>query len=108
MKNEVIKQQVSPGFSRKIAYLENMMIAVCDFTDGPADQPDPKHSHPHEQITYVAEGEVLFFMGEEKFHLSQGDIITIPTGVPHCIQKLSSKIILVDSFCPVRKDFLDK
>lgn len=108
MENRIIKQAVSPGFKRTLAFLENMMVAVCDFTDGPSDNPDPKHSHPHEQITYVAEGEVFFFLGEEKLHLKKGDVVTIPTGVPHSIQKLCDKIILVDSFCPVREDFLHK
>lgn len=108
MEKNIINQQVSPGFNRKLAFLQNMMVTVCNFEDGPADQPDPLHSHPHEQITYVAEGEVLFFRGEDRFHLRKGDIITIPSGVPHSIQKLSSRIILIDSFCPVREDFLNK
>ncbi|HLP74195.1 MAG TPA: cupin domain-containing protein [Bacteroidales bacterium] len=108
MKNQTIYEEVSRGFNRKLAFLENIMVAVCDFTDGPTENPDPKHSHPHEQITYVAEGEVFFFMGEEKFHLKKGDVITIPSGVPHSIQKLCNKIILVDCFSPVRKDFLQK
>lgn len=106
MQNEIINQELSPGFSRKLAYLDNMMVAICDFTDGPSDKPDPKHSHPHEQITYVSEGEVLFFRGDEKFHLKKGDVITIAPEVPHSIQKLCDKIILVDCFSPVREDFL--
>ena len=102
----VLHEKVSPGFERTIAYLENLMVVVCHFTNGPSADPDPPHYHPHEQITYVAEGELIFFRGDEEMVLSKGDIVTIPSGVPHCIKTLSNRVILIDSFSPVRKDFL--
>jgi mannose-6-phosphate isomerase-like protein (cupin superfamily) len=106
--NKLIKEKLSPDFERTIAYLENLMIVVCDFTNGPMDVPDPPHSHPHEQISYVAEGELLFFKENKEYHLQKGDIITIPSGIKHCIKTLSDHVRLVDSFHPVRKDFLNK
>ena len=102
----LIHENVSPGYKRTMAYLNNLMVTVCTFTNGPAQEPDPPHSHKHEQITYVAEGKLIFFMGDEKKSLSQGDIVTIPSGIPHCIQTLSDRVVLIDSFSPVRKDFL--
>jgi len=104
----LIREKVSPIFERTIAHLENLMVVVCEFTGGPAKEPDPPHSHPHEQITYVAEGELFFFRGEEKLKLSKGDMVTLPSGVPHCIQTLCERVVLIDSFSPVRKDFLKK
>jgi quercetin dioxygenase-like cupin family protein len=100
------REDISPGRSRRIAHLEKLMVVVFDFDDGPMAVPEPPHSHPHEQITYVAEGELLFFKGSQKFHLLKGDIITIPAGSLHCIQTLTSHTRLVDSFCPLRDDFL--
>lgn len=35
--------------------------SVIDFDDGPTSEPDPPHSHPHEQVSYVSEGEIIFF-----------------------------------------------
>ena len=104
--NRIIHEVISPGYERSIAHLENLMVTICDFTDGPMNNPDPPHSHPHEQITYVAEGELLFFKGDKEHHLVKGDIITIPSGTPHCIKTLSGYVRLIDSFHPVRKDFL--
>ena len=104
----IIHEKVSPDFERTIAHLENLMVVVCDFNNGPMKNPDPPHSHLHEQITYVAEGEVIFFKGDKKMQLVKGDIITLPSGVPHCIQTLTSHVRLIDSFSPVRKDFLNK
>jgi mannose-6-phosphate isomerase-like protein (cupin superfamily) len=106
IKNPVIHEIVTPGFERDIIYLDDLMVAVCTFTNGPADKPDMPHSHPHEQITYVAEGNLKFFMGEEEKYLSKGDLIAVKPGIQHCIQILSKKVRLIDSFSPVREDFL--
>jgi quercetin dioxygenase-like cupin family protein len=102
----ITHEKVSDEFERTIAHLENLMVVVCDFTKGPMQRPDPPHSHLHEQITYVAEGELRFIKGKKEFHLIKGDIITVPSGVPHCIQMISNYVRLIDSFQPVRKDFL--
>ena len=99
-------EKISPVFERRIAYLNNLMIVVCDFTNGPAAEPDKPHSHPHEQITYVAEGDLYLFLGEEKHTLTKGDIFTVPSGIPHCIQTISKHVRLIDTFTPVRKDFI--
>ncbi len=101
-------EKLSSVFERRIAHLDNLMMVVCDFTNGPAPEPDKPHSHPHEQITYVAEGELFFFTGDEKHHLTRGDIFTVPSGVSHCIQTISNPVRLIDSFSPVRQDFLKK
>jgi quercetin dioxygenase-like cupin family protein len=99
-------EKLSPYFERRITHLDNLMVVVCDFTNGPAAEPDKPHSHPHEQITYIAEGELFFFLGDEKYHLKKGDIYTVPSGLPHCIQNISSFVRLIDTFTPIRKDFL--
>ena len=110
----VFKQDITPAeklsavLERRIMHLNNLMIVVCDFTNGPAKEPDPPHSHPHEQITYVAEGELFFFLGDEKHHLCKGDVYTVPSGVPHCIQNISKQVRLIDSFTPLREEFLKK
>ena len=104
--NRIIHEKVSPGFERNIAHLNNLMVVVCNFTKGPMASPDPPHSHPHEQITYVAEGKLFLFLEDEKHLLTKGDVFTIPSGVQHCIQTVSKHVRLIDSFSPVREDFL--
>jgi mannose-6-phosphate isomerase-like protein (cupin superfamily) len=104
--NDIIYEKVSSYYERRIVHLNDLMVVICDFSNGPMKNPDPPHSHPHEQITYVAEGELNFFKGDRKFHLIKGDIITVPSGIPHCIQTISSFVRLSDSFSPIRKEFL--
>lgn len=106
--SETMPEKLSPVFQRRIAHLKNLMMVVCDFTNGPAPEPDKAHSHPHEQITFVAEGELYFFLGEEKHHLHQGDVFAVPPDIPHCIQNISGFVRLIDCFSPIREDFLKK
>ena len=105
-RSEITPFVISQGRSRYLAHTNNVMIAVVDVNDGPAAQPDPPHSHPHEQVSYVASGEILVIIGEEKTRLSEGDLFTVPPNVPHTIQTLSKHVRLIDAFNPIRKDFL--
>jgi quercetin dioxygenase-like cupin family protein len=85
---------------------DNLMMVIFDFEDGPADAPDPLHSHPHEQISYIVSGKLIYFLGEEQRTLEAGDMVTIPPDVPHAIQALTPTVRLADAFTPVREDFL--
>jgi quercetin dioxygenase-like cupin family protein len=97
---------IGEGRSRVQANTENLMMVVIDFADGPAARPDPPHSHPHEQISCVVSGRVRYFLGDDHADLEPGDMVTIPSGVPHSIQLLTPTLRLADAFHPVRQDFL--
>jgi quercetin dioxygenase-like cupin family protein len=98
--------QIREGAERRLAYTDHLMMAIIDFKDGPKTEPDPPHSHPHEQITYVVSGEILFFMCGEQLHLGPGDSYCVAPGIPHTIQLLTPSVRLVDCFTPIREDFL--
>jgi quercetin dioxygenase-like cupin family protein len=98
---------VQKGLQRKIIHTSNLMSVLIDFTDGPWDEPLPLHSHPHEQTSYVAEGEIIFICeGEKDQHLQAGDMFAVSSGIKHTIRLLTEKVRLIDSFNPVREDFL--
>lgn len=101
------RQSIAPGRERYLAHTARLMVVVMDFDDGPGAQPDAPHSHPHEQITYVAAGRVRFFLGDTPHELTAGDLIAVPPDVPHSIQLLTPSARLVDSFSPIREDFLN-
>lgn len=105
--NETMPVQVSDTIQRRFLYTPNLMTVVVDFSGGPAKEPDPYHSHPHEQTCYIAQGEVLFFIEDEKpEHVKEGDIVAIPANKKHSIQLLTLTARLIDNFTPVREDFL--
>jgi quercetin dioxygenase-like cupin family protein len=105
--SEAQRTVIAPGRERYLSYTDHLMMTVIDFNDGPSEKPDSPHNHPHEQITYVAEGKVLFFLGDASYKLSAGDMITVPPNIPHCIQLLTPYVRLVDTFSPIREEFLN-
>jgi quercetin dioxygenase-like cupin family protein len=98
---------VREGLQRKIIHTDNLMTVLIDFTGGPWEDPEPPHSHPHEQTSYVAGGEIIFICeGEPDQHLKEGDMFCVPSGMMHTIRLLTKKARLVDCFTPLREDFL--
>ncbi len=101
------KKQIKEGLSRRVVYTQNLMMAIIDFNNGPWDEPEPYHSHPHEQIAYVAGGEIIFYCeGREEVHLKEGDVYAVPGGIKHTVKLLTKEVRLIDSFTPIREDFL--
>jgi quercetin dioxygenase-like cupin family protein len=100
-------RKIKEGLSRSLIHTDHLMTAIIDFTNGPWDQPDPYHSHPHEQATYVARGEIIFYCeGRPEQRLSEGQMFAVPSGVKHTIKVLTESARLVDSFTPIREDFI--
>lgn len=98
---------LAPGLRRKLIHTENLMLVIVEFTNGPAERPDPFHDHPHEQVSYIAEGELILFIkgaGEQK--LQKGDLFSIPSGIPHTVQTLTPVVRIIDSFTPIREEFV--
>ncbi|MFP4366770.1 MAG: cupin domain-containing protein [Bacteroidales bacterium] len=102
-------ENVREGLKRKIIHTDNLMNVLIDFSDGPWDEPEPPHSHPHEQTSYVASGEIIFYCeGEKEQHLKAGDMFAVPSGLKHTVRLLTKEVRLVDSFTPLREDFIKK
>ena len=101
--NDIKGESPSPGVVRKVlAYCESLMCVENHFDTGAE---GALHSHPHTQITYVAEGRFRFTIGDEVREISRGDTLCKQNGVKHgctCLEKG----ILVDFFTPMREDFL--
>lgn len=62
------------------------------------------HSHPHEQIGYVASGKLEFTIDGEKVIVPAGDGYTIAGGVTHAVVALEDSVA-IDIFSPVREEF---
>ncbi len=106
---DVPGEKIRPEAERWLVHTETLMAALLVFSGGPWPEPDPLHSHPHEQISYVAEGEILLLRAEgEPLRLRAGDFFAVPPHVPHAVQLLSSTAKVVDCFTPLRQDFLPR
>jgi quercetin dioxygenase-like cupin family protein len=105
-RSELTPEVIAPRRTRYLAYTEKLMMVVMDFQEGPTSDPDPPHSHPHEQVSYVVSGEINIFLNNEPTRLGPGDLFTVPPNLPHSVQLLSEHVRLVDTFSPIRQDFL--
>lgn len=105
--DEIPYEEVKEGLQRKIIHTSTLMTVLIDFSSGPWEEAEPPHSHSHEQTSYVAEGEIIFYCeGEPDQQLKAGDMFAVPSGKKHTIKLLTKTARLVDSFNPIREDFL--
>ena len=66
----------------------------------------PPHKHPHEQITYVIEGEMEFTVEGETKVLKAGDGVVIYSNQEHSAKILNKPAKAVDAWYPIREDYL--
>jgi quercetin dioxygenase-like cupin family protein len=91
------------GVTRKLlAHDKNQMMTEVTFEKNARGN---EHSHPHEQISYIAKGSFEFTLGGKTEVVKQGDSIYIPSNILHSVLALEEAII-VDVFTPMREDFL--
>jgi quercetin dioxygenase-like cupin family protein len=64
------------------------------------------HSHHHEQLGLIIEGELAMQIGDERHVLRPGDTYVIPGGIRHSGRAGSSGALVVDVFYPLREDYL--
>jgi quercetin dioxygenase-like cupin family protein len=101
------KERVSDLLERRLVTSERMMLAHVYLEKGCI---VPKHSHENEQITYILEGALHFWIGDdgaEEVILRAGEVLVIPSNVPHKAEALEDTLD-VDIFSPPRQDWLDK
>ena len=101
---DVDSKNTVAGVERKIlAYCDEAMCVENHFEVGAA---GPLHSHPHTQVTYIAEGAFEFIIGDEKRVVRKGDTMLKRGGVEHGCVCLEKGVVL-DFFTPMRQDFIE-
>ena len=91
--------------TRKLVTGERMMIAHVYLGKG---DDVPCHHHENEQLTYVLSGALHFWFGdhgERELIVRAGEVIVIPSNVPHRALALEDTLD-VDIFNPPRQDWL--
>ena len=64
----------------------------------------PEHHHPHEQITYILEGQLDMTIGAQFCSLTPGMYHIIPSNTPHSAIAITD-CKAIDTFSPVREDY---
>lgn len=101
-KSERKRLSIFAGVDAFVSTGENMTLSLVEMSPGSEVE---LHSHPHEQVGMVIEGQARFFVGEEQEVLSAGDMYRIPGGVEHRVVALDEPVRALDCFYPIREEY---
>lgn len=104
--DDIPREQVIPKLSRKLVTGERTMLAQVFLDEGCI---VPQHSHENEQLTWILEGALHFWLGEHgerEVVVRAGEVLHIPSNVPHKAEALEDTLD-IDIFTPPRSDWLD-
>jgi quercetin dioxygenase-like cupin family protein len=101
------KEPLKADLHRRLITGERMMLAHVYLDKGCL---VPQHQHENEQLTYILEGGLRFWIGLDKSEVVDvmaGEVLHLPSNLPHEAQALEDTLD-VDVFSPPRQDWLDK
>ena len=105
--DDMPKEKVSETLDRRLITGDRVMISHVYLKKGSV---VPRHSHENEQITYILEGGLRFWIGPDESQVIDvlaGEVLHIPSMVQHKAEALEDTLD-VDVFSPPRQDWLDK
>ena len=105
--SDIPQEQVKPDLTRRLVTGERVMVASIELQ---RDCVVPQHAHVHEQVSYVLEGCLRLTIGNdgsESYDVRAGEIVLIPSNVPHAAVALEDTRV-IDVFSPPREDWLNR
>jgi quercetin dioxygenase-like cupin family protein len=100
-------EELKSDLGRRLISTERMMLAQVYLQKGAI---VPRHSHENEQLTWIVEGTLRLWLGdeddEEMFDVRAGEVLHIPPHLAHRAEALEDTLD-VDIFCPPRADWLE-
>jgi quercetin dioxygenase-like cupin family protein len=104
--DDLPREELNALIGRRVITGDQMMIAQVFLAKGAI---VPQHSHENEQLTYILEGRLRLWLGDdgaESVDVGAGEVLHIPAHVPHSAEALEDTLD-VDIFHPPRQDWLD-
>jgi len=105
--DDLPKEAVNAKLARRLITGDRVMLAHVYLKQGCV---VPKHAHENEQFTYILDGALKFFVGEDgrrEVVVRAGEVLHLPANVPHEAHALEDTLD-VDVFSPPREDWLNK
>ena len=105
--SDMPKEKVTDMLDRRLITADRMMLSHVYLKKGAI---VPQHSHENEQLTYILEGGLRFWIGADQaqvIDVMAGDVLHITSNVLHKAEALDDTLD-VDIFSPPRQDWLDK
>ena len=95
--------EMNPVLGRQLIVGQNIMLARVLLKKGCI---VPEHSHPNEQLTFIAEGALRFWIDGKVIVVNAGECLTIPPNMPHKAEALEDTVDF-DVFNPPRADWMN-
>ncbi len=99
--DDIPVKEVAPGFLSKLIHTETNTINFVEVKIGSI---IPNHQHPHQQCTFILEGEFQLIVNNIPQVLKPGIFAIIPPFAWHH-GKAITNCKLIDIFSPVREDY---
>jgi len=100
--DEIALEKITEMISQKIVTGEREMLAQIYLKRGAL---VPVHTHDSEQMTYILQGALKVTVGGEALTVREGEVLYVPSGVPHQAEALEDTLEL-DVFSPIRQDWI--
>jgi quercetin dioxygenase-like cupin family protein len=100
--SDVESEQLKPDLSRRLIVGDELMLARVLLEKGCI---VPEHSHVNEQLSYILEGALRFWIDGKVLDVRAGEVLCIPSNMPHQAEALEDTVDL-DVFYPPRQDWL--
>jgi len=97
-------EDLNPLLQRQFVVGQDIMLARVLLKKGCI---VPEHSHHNEQLTYILEGALKFWINGKEIVVNAGEVLTIPPHMPHKAEALEDTVDL-DVFNPPRADWINK
>jgi quercetin dioxygenase-like cupin family protein len=101
--NRIEPRTVIPGFHGRFVHSETMTFVLWQVDAGAI---LPEHSHHHEQVVHLYEGEFELTVEGRTIRATPGTVFAIPGNAMHSGRAVTACRIM-DVFCPVREDYRD-
>jgi len=101
-KSQCSHHTIFPGVDIYTMAGETMMISLVEMQPHAIVQ---EHSHPHEQMGYLLEGEAEFTIGGITKTLRPCEMWRIPGHVKHRVVAGAQPVRAIDIFHPIREDY---
>ena len=95
-------EELNPLLGRQFVVGQNIMLARVLLKKGCI---VPEHSHRNEQLTFIAEGALKFWIDGKEIVVNAGEVLTIPPNMPHKAEALEDTVDF-DVFSPPRADWM--
>lgn len=97
-------EDLNPLLQRQFVFGQEIMLARVLLKKGCI---VPLHSHHNEQLTYIVEGALKFYIDGQEIVVHAGEVLCIPANMPHKAEAIEDTVDL-DVFTPPRADWINK